>query len=193
LTTLAASRRRITAAAAAAAAADDDQDEDDDDDICRRQQTTHAACRPTEQGRSRLLKSVQAMAGPARPPTTDYDPAEDDLGQCRSTATASATTYSHLLSTKFGVMMHAERVRIVRGCLKNSVSKFKMADSCHLENRKSQYLTTMPNERIFTVKIFKPPRDTFCVIVPNFLQIGAEISHFLRFSSEMRKFTRWSS
>jgi len=70
LTTLAASRRRITAAAAAAAAADDDQDEDDDDDVCRRQQTTYAACRPTEQGRSRLLKSGQAMAGPARPPTT---------------------------------------------------------------------------------------------------------------------------
>jgi len=69
LTTLAASRHRITAAAAAAAA-DDDQDEDDDDDVCRRQQTTYAACRPTEQGGSRLLKSGQAMAGPAGPPTT---------------------------------------------------------------------------------------------------------------------------
>jgi len=52
------------------------------------------------------------------------------------------------------------------------VSIFKAAAVRHLGLSKVKFLT-----------------DTFCIIVPNFVET-AEISQFLRFSSETQKFTR---
>ena len=58
------------------------------------------------------------------------------------------------------------------------VSIFKAAAVRHLGLLKVKFLTALHF------------RDTFCIIVPNFVET-AEISQFLRFSSETQKFTRW--